>query len=162
LDYVLRSNGYDYQRRRAKWRCAKRCQLGPEKVVPACDYLKEEYKHGYTTTVGRSYADRPVRLAREIPYGSPAREERYGRRNSTESRKGVLERLGRKRMPVHGQNPCHVTVLQGDFVANQCTLVRLICEVTALGVTPLLEQFHRPLPVIFLGGPLSPAASPHF
>jgi hypothetical protein len=34
-------------------------------------------------------------------------------------------------MPVHGQSACHVTVLQGDFVANQHTLVRLIREATA-------------------------------
>ena len=36
-------------------------------------------------------------------------------------------------MPVHKLAPCHVTVLQGDFVANQCTLVRLIRQATALG-----------------------------
>jgi hypothetical protein len=50
-----------------------------------------------------------------------------------ESRNSVLERLGLKRMPVHGLASCHVTVLQGDFVANQRTLVRLIREATALG-----------------------------
>jgi hypothetical protein len=131
--YVLHSNGYDYQRRRAKWRCAKRCQRDPEKAVPGCDYLKDEYKHGYTTTVGRTHADGSVRLAREIPYGSPAWKERYARRNSAESRNGILEGLGLKRMPVHGQDPCHVTVLQGDFVANQRILVRLIREATTLG-----------------------------
>jgi hypothetical protein len=27
---------------------------------------------------------------------------------------------------------CHVTILQGDFVANQNTLIRLIREATAL------------------------------
>ena len=131
--YVLHSNGYDYRRRRAKWRCAKRCQHDPERPVPQCDCLKPEYKHGYTTTVGRTHADGCVRLAREIPYGSPAWKERYGRRNSAESRNSVLERLGLKRMPVHGLASCHVTVLQGDFVANQRTLVRLIREATALG-----------------------------
>jgi hypothetical protein len=37
-------------------------------------------------------------------------------------------------MPVHGAAPCHVTVLQGDFVANQRTLARLIRVATdALG-----------------------------
>lgn len=131
--YVLHSNGYDYRRRRAKWRCAKRCQHDPERPVPKCDYLKAKYKYGYTTTVGRTHADDSVRLAREIPYGSPAWKERYGRRNSAESRNSVLERLGLKRMPVHRLASCHVTVLQGDFVANQRTLVRLIREATALG-----------------------------
>ncbi len=131
--YVLHSNGHDYQRRRTKWRCARRCLNDPQSPVPECDYLKAEYKHGYTTTVGRTHADGTVRLAREIPYGSPAWQEHYNRRNSAESRNSVLERLGLKRMPVHGLAPSHVTVLQGDFVANQRTLVRLIREATALG-----------------------------
>jgi hypothetical protein len=129
--YVLHSNGYDYCRRRAKWRCAKRCRRNSEKPVPECPYLEAEYKHGYTVTVGRTHADGTVRLAREIPYGSKAWKERYGRRNSAESRNGVLERLGLKRMPVHGQDACHVTILQADLVTNQRTLVRLIREATA-------------------------------
>jgi hypothetical protein len=132
--YVLHANGYDYRRRRAKWRCAKGCLRDPDRPVPECDYLKAQYKHGYTVDVGRTHADGSVRLAREIPYGSPAWKERYGHRNCAESRNSVLERLGLKRMPVHGAAPCHVTVLQGDFVANQRTLVRLFREATdALG-----------------------------
>jgi hypothetical protein len=131
--YVLQANGYDYQRRRAKWRCAKRCQQDPHSAVYECDYLKAECKHGYTTTVDRTHSDGSVRLAREIPYGSPAWKERYGRRNSAESRNSVLQRLGLKRMPVHGFAAGHVTVLQTDFIANQHTLLRLIREATALG-----------------------------
>jgi hypothetical protein len=130
--YVLQSNGYDYRRRRAKWRCAKQCQRDAQGPPPQCDYLQAEYKHGYTTTIGRTHADGSVRLAREIPYGSPAWKERYGRRNSAESRNSLLERLGLKRMPVHGSDPCHVVIMQGDFLANQNTLVRLIREATAL------------------------------
>jgi hypothetical protein len=130
--YVLHSNGYDYGRRKAKWRCAKRCQRDSEKPVLECPYLHSDFKHGYTTTVGRTHADGTVRLAREVPYGSPAWKERYGRRNCAESRNSILERLGLKRMPVHGFGGCHVTVLQGDLVANQNTLVRLIREAAAL------------------------------
>ena len=131
--YVLRSNGYDYKRRRAKWRCAKRCQRERGKPVPLCAYLEPKHKHGYTVTIGRTHADGTVRLAREIPYGSRAWKKRYGRRNCAESRNSILERLELKRMPVHGLAAAHVTVLQGDFLANQCTLVRLIREATALG-----------------------------
>jgi hypothetical protein len=131
--YVLHPNGHDYRRRRTKWRCAKRCQNGPGGHVRECAYLEVESKHGYTMTVSRTHADGTVRLAREIPYGTPAWKERYGRRNSAESRNSVLERLGLKRMPVHGEPSCHLTVLQGDFVANQRTLVRLIRQATALG-----------------------------
>ena len=89
--------------------------------------------HGYTATLGRTHTDGSVPLAREIPYGSPAWKERYSRRNSAESRNSVLERLGLKRMPVHGMPSCHVTALQRDFVANLRTLVRLIRQATALG-----------------------------
>jgi hypothetical protein len=130
--YVLHANGHDYERRRTKWRCAKRCQRDPQQPVPSCDYLQAKYKHGYTVTVGRTHADGTVRLAREIPYGSPAWKERYNRRNSAESRNSTLERLGLKRLPVHALSPAHVTVLQADFVANQRTLVRLVRQATAL------------------------------
>jgi hypothetical protein len=133
LGYVLQANGYDYRRRRAKWRCARQCQRESKRPVFKCQYLKAKHKHGYTATVGRAHPDGSVRLAREIPYGSPAWKKRYGRRNSAESRNSLLERLGLKRMPVHGLVSGHVTVLQGDFVANQRTLVRLIREATALG-----------------------------
>jgi hypothetical protein len=129
--YVLHPNGYDYRRRRAKWRCAKHCQRVHDQPLPACEYRQPKHKHGYTTTVGRTHADDTVRLAREIPYGSPAWHKRYNRRNSAESRNSVLQHLGLKRMPVHGLPASHVTVLQGDFVANQHTLVRLIREATA-------------------------------
>jgi hypothetical protein len=94
--------------------------------------LNAKHKHGYTMTVGRTHADGSVRLAREIAYGTQAWKERFGRRNCAESRNSILERLGLKRMPVHGLTSCHVTVLQGDFVANQNTLARLIREATAL------------------------------
>lgn len=130
--YVLHANGHDYERRRTKWRCAKRCQRDSQQPVPLCDYLQVTYKHGYTVTVGRTHADGSVRLAREIPYGSAAWKERYNRRNSAESRNSALERLGLKHLPVHGLSHAHVAVLQGDFVANQRTLVRLVCQATAL------------------------------
>lgn len=132
FDYVLRANGHDYERRRTKWRCAKHCRTDTQRSVPPCDYLKVDYKHGYTVTVGRTHADGTVRLAREIPYGSSAWKQRYNRRNCAESRNSALERLGLKHLPVHGLSPGHVTVLQGDLVANQRTLVRLVREATAL------------------------------
>jgi hypothetical protein len=131
-NYVLHSNGYDYDRRLAKWRCSKRCLDDSERPVPACPFLDPDKKHGYTTTVGRTHADGSVRLAREIAYGTPAWKQRFGRRNCAESRNSILQQLGLKHMPVHGLASCHVIVLQGDFVANQNTLVRLMREATAL------------------------------
>lgn len=130
--YLMRSNGHDYQRRRTKWRCAQGCRRDSKRPVPVCDYLGPQYKHGYTVNVGRTHADGTVRLAREIPYDSPAWRERYGRRNSAESRNSILEHLGLKRLPVHGLSLGHLVILQGDFVANQRTLVRLLREAALL------------------------------
>ena len=159
--YVLHANGYDYQRRRSKWRCAKRCRRNSKKPVPECPYLKAKYKHGYTVAIGRAHSDGTVRLAREIPYGSPAWKERYGRRNSAESRNSVLERLDLKRMPVHGQNACHVTVLQGDFgqpAHPGAPYPRSDCQLAS--TTAALSRL--PLSVWLLSGVLSPAPNPRF
>lgn len=131
--YLLHSNGYDYQRRRTKWRCGRRCLRLSKKPIPSCPYLHNSSKHGYTTTVGRTHADGSTRLAREIPYGSKAWKARYGRRNSAESRNSILERLGLKRMPVHGLPASHVVILQADFIANQHTLIRLVRQAAAFG-----------------------------
>ncbi len=130
--YVMHSHGHDYRRRLTKWRCAKACLKNSERPVPDCDYLKNHYKHGYTTTVGRTQADGTARLAREIPYGSPTWKKRYHRRNSSESRNSVQQRLGLKRLPVHGSPRSYSQVLLGDFVATQRTLVRLVREATTL------------------------------
>jgi hypothetical protein len=130
--YVCHPNGRDYHRRLTKWRCAKSCRKDPERAIPDCDYLHAQYKHGYTTTVGRTHADGTVRLAREIPYGSPAWKKLYNRRNCAESRNSILQRLGLKHLPVHGLPRAYSEVLLGDFVANQHTLVRLIRQATSL------------------------------
>jgi hypothetical protein len=130
--YVCHPNGHDYQRRLTKWRCAKSCRNDPQRPTPDCAYLHPQHKHGYTTTVGRTHADGSVRLAREIPYGSPAWKKLYHRRNCAESRNSILEHQGLKRLPVHGLSRAYSEVLLGDFVANQHTLVRLVREATAL------------------------------
>jgi hypothetical protein len=134
--YPLRANGHDYQRRRTKWRCRHVCRTDTERPAPECAYLESGHKHGYTISVGRTHADGTVRLAREIPYGSPAWKARYNRRNTAESRNSALERLGLKRLPVHGRPRGHVTILQGDFVTNQRTLVRLVRQATPLRLSP--------------------------
>ena len=128
----MRPNGHDYQRRQTKWRCAKACLLKPPDERPDCDYLKRKGKHGHTTTVGRAHADGSVRLAREIPYGSDRWKQLYSRRNCAESRNSILKYLGLKRLPVHGLEAGHVTILQADFIANQHTLIRLMREANAL------------------------------
>ena len=154
--YTMHANGHDYQRRRTKWRCAKTCQEDAERPVPDCAYLQAQYKHGYTTTVGRTHADGTVRLAREIPYGSTAWKERYNQRNSSESRNSVQEGLGLKRLPMHGMPRSNAEVLLGDFVANQRTVARLVRESARLrprlsgaarGPAPSGDQYQPDLTV---------------
>ena len=82
--------------------------------------------------MGRTHADGTVRLAREIPYASPTWKKLYHRRNCAESRNSVQQRLGLKRLPVHGLPRGYSQVLLGDFVANQQTLVRLFRQATTL------------------------------
>jgi len=130
--YACHPNGHDYERRLTKWRCAKTCRKDPQRPAPDCDYLNAHYKHGYTTTVGRTHADGTVRLAREIAYGSPTWDKLYHRRNCAESRNSILQRLGLKHLPVHGSPRAYSEILLGDFIANQHTLVRLVREATAL------------------------------
>jgi hypothetical protein len=134
--YVLHPNGYDYRRRRAKWRCRQRCRRephpDPEQSSSDCPFLAPEHKHGYTAVVGRTHRDGNIRLAREIPYGSPAWQVRYNQRNAAESRNSILQLLGLKRLPVHGLDRSHGMVLQCELVANLNTLVRLVRQASQL------------------------------
>ena len=130
--YRLRANGYDGERRRAKYICAQACRREPRRQgapiqpVLGCPYLEPAGGSGYTVNLGRAFPDGSNRLAREIPYGSPAWQARYGRRNLSESRNGQLEGLGLKRMPSYGNERNTKEVQVGDFVINLRTLGRLV------------------------------------
>src|SRR5206468_7083715 len=119
--YALRSNGYDPERRRAKYVCAQACSReplhegDPVRPVAGCPYLDPERPLGFVVNVGRTLPDGSLRLAREVPYGSPAWQARYGRRNLSESRNGQLEGLGLKRMAAYGLARNQKEVQVGDF-----------------------------------------------
>ncbi|MDH7486985.1 MAG: hypothetical protein QHJ81_12000 [Anaerolineae bacterium] len=132
--YAMRSNGYDYQRRRTKWLCGKRCLKDPERTIPDCPYLAPEHQHGQVTNVGRTLPDGSVRLAREVPYGSKTWKTRYGRRNFSESRNGAMEGMDLKRLPSFGRPRCRKEVAVGDFLDNLRTLSRLVGEATSLAL----------------------------
>lgn len=138
--YVMRPHGHDYDRRRSKWRCEKVClrlqhtasESGPPQPPPACPYQHPEHKHGQVINVGRTLPDGSVRLAREVPYDSPAWKERYGRRSLSESRNGLLENMGLKRLPDCGLDRDFKEVVIGDWLEDLHTLGRLVLEATAL------------------------------
>ena len=134
--YPLRANGYDYQRRRTKYCCAQVCrrmppppQLPPQ-PVDTCPYRAPTHPSGFVVNVGRTLPDGSLRLAREIPYGSPRWQARYGRRNLAESRNAQIEGLGLKRLPNYGLARNAKELQLTDWLLNLRTLGRLVRQAT--------------------------------
>ena len=134
--YPMRSNGHDFRRRRTKWRCAKRCLRDAARAAPDCPFLAAAHKHGQVVNVGRTLPGGSMRLAREVPYGSPIWKKRYGRRNLSESRNGSMEGVGLKRLPSFGQERGRKDIAIGDFLESLRTLGRLVQEATTLALKP--------------------------
>jgi hypothetical protein len=132
--YGMRSNGHDFRRRRTKWRCAKRCLRDAERPAPDCPFRGDQNKHGQVVNVGPTLPDGSMRLAREVPYGSPPWKKRYGRRNLSESRNGSMEGMGLKRLPSFGQARGRREIAIGDFLESLRTLGRLVQEATTLAL----------------------------
>jgi hypothetical protein len=133
--YRLRANGYDRDRRRAKYVCAQACRRDPPPTGPAdaapqpvadCPFLDPPGSVGCVVNVGRTLPDGSRRLAREILPGSDAWHARYGRRNLSESRNGQLEGLGLKRLPTHGLTQATKEIQLADCLLNLHTFGRLI------------------------------------
>jgi len=135
--YPLRANGYDPERRRAKYRCAQACRReprepgGPVQEVVGCPYLEPVGSGGYVVNVGRTLPDGSTRLARDLLHGSAAWQERYGRRNLAESRNGQIEGMGLKRMRSYGDERAAKDVQLADFVIDLRTPGRLAREATS-------------------------------
>ena len=135
--YPLRANGYDDARRRAKYVCAQACRReprtkdGPIAPVEGCPYLDPRRPLGFVVNVGKTLPDGSLRLAREIPDGSPVWKARYGRRNLAESRNSQLEAVGLKRLPSAGLGRGTREIQIADFLINLRTLGRLVREASA-------------------------------
>jgi hypothetical protein len=141
--YALRANGYDRDRRRAKYVCAQACRRDPPPTGPAdaapqpvaaCPFLDPPGVAGYVVNVGRTLPDGSRRLAREILPGSDTWHARYGRRNLSESRNGQLEGLGLKRLPTHGLAQTTKELQLADFLLNLHTFGRLVRQASTLTV----------------------------
>jgi hypothetical protein len=134
--YPLRANGYDTDRRRAKYVCAQACRREPlhpnEPILPIrdCPYLDPTRPLGFIVNVGRTLPDGSTRLAREIPYGSPTWKARYGRRNLAENRNSQIEALGLKRLSAWGLARAAKEIQLADFLINLRTVGRLVREAT--------------------------------
>ena len=138
--YALRSNGYDCERKRHKWLCAKTClsTTQPRVTLPnvtypphECPYQTDDHPHGQIRNVGERFADGSIRLARDLPVGTPAWERIYHRaRNASESRHATLEGWGFKRLPVYGHLRSKALIFQADVWVNLTTMTRLVREAT--------------------------------
>ena len=124
--YRLRTNGYDRARRRTKYVCAQVCRrtprepAGPIAPVRDCPFADRQRPLGFVVNVGRTLPDGSLRLAREIPFGSPVWQARYGRRNLAESRNGQLAGLGLKRLPAYGLPQARQDIQPADFLPTSC------------------------------------------
>jgi hypothetical protein len=79
--YGFTSYGFDRGRQRHKWCCNQTCLRGGEPQVrlaevdyppPECPYQAAEHRHGRVLGVGERFADGSIRLARDLPVGSPS------------------------------------------------------------------------------------------
>ncbi len=129
--FAMTANGHDYQRRRTKYICAKRCLRQREREVPDCPFQRET-ACGQVVNVGLAMPDGSSRLAREIPYRSPTWRARYGRRSLAESRNGTLQGFGLLRLPCHGLRRARSHIGLADFLANLHNLGRLVAQASAL------------------------------
>jgi hypothetical protein len=132
----LRANGDANDRRRAKYVCAQACRReplrkdAPIQPIDDCPFLDPAHPLGFSVNVGRTLPDGSVRLAREIPYGSPHWKARYGRRNRAESRNSQLEGMDLKRLPAFGLARATKEIQLADFLINRRTRGRLVREAT--------------------------------
>jgi hypothetical protein len=142
--YSLVSNGYDYQRQRTKWVCQQTCLKSADPKVrlpqvtyppPDCPYL--ETHHGRVVNLGERFPDGSIRLARDIPVGSPTWKALYHRgRNAVEGRNATFEAWGFKRLPVYGLLRVTAFIFLADVLNNLTTMARLIRQATLAQQNP--------------------------
>ena len=139
--YALKANGFDFDRRRHKWLCAQSCRNGAVPLIHVegatyppeeCPHLKPDRPHGQIINVGEHFKDRSIRLARDLPVGTPAWKRIYHRaRNGAEGRNATFQRWGLKRLPLYGNPRNKALIFQADVWLNLTTMARLVREATA-------------------------------
>ena len=138
--YPFTANGFDSQRQRHKWFCGQACLNGksPRVQIPNVDYPPEEcayqgqdHPHGQVVNVGETFGDGSIRLARDVPFGTPAWKRLYSRaRNAAEDRNADLEAWYLKRLPVYGKPRGRAFIALADVWINLTVLARLVREAT--------------------------------
>lgn len=143
--YALKGNGFDADRQRYKWFCEKACLQGEEPLVslddvsypPAeCGYQNTEHRFGRILNLGKRFDNGSIRLARDLPVGSPTWKRLYHQaRNASEARNAVFERWGLKRLHVYGGLRGKAFTFLADTWLTLTTLARLVREATLASST---------------------------
>jgi hypothetical protein len=144
--YTFTANGFDPSRQRHKWCCQQAClheaepRLRLETVIypPAhCPFQAATHPHGQIINVGERFADGSIRLARDLPVGTPTWKQLYHRaRNAVEGRNSTMERWHLKRLSVFGTSRGKATIFLADVWNNLTTLARLVREATQAARPP--------------------------
>jgi hypothetical protein len=143
--YPLTANGFDKGKQRHKWFCGQGCLNGKSPRVTLqnvtyppreCPYQDQAHPHGKITNVGETFNDGSIRLARDVPVGTPTWNRLYHRaRNASEDRNADLEGWGLKRLPVYGQPRGRALIALADTWVTLTTLARLVGEATSASHT---------------------------
>jgi hypothetical protein len=144
--YAFTANGFDAQRRRHKWLCNQACLHGQspcvrlEKVAyppPECPYQALKHPYGQVLNVAETFADGSIRLARDLPFGTPTWKQFYHRaRNASEDRNSDMQAWNLKRLPVYGQPRGRALIALADTWISLTTLARLVREATSVATVP--------------------------
>ena len=96
-----------------------------------CPYRSPDHPNGRVINVGERFADGSIRLARDLPFGTPTWKHAYHQaRNAVEGRNSTLEMWGFKRLRVYGDLRAKAMIFQADVWLNLTTMARLIREAT--------------------------------
>jgi hypothetical protein len=159
LGFPMTCQGIDRSRKqpRARWVCQQACRSEGQEV-PDCPYLS--HHRGQYRYLERAFPDGSYRLARLVPYGTPAWKKLTAWRNTSEGRNGSLESRGLKRFPDYGLRHGTFLVIAADLVENLCTLARLIYEATLQDERFQAWDVRTPRPPIVVRTSSSGSAEP--
>lgn len=146
--YRLAFNGHDYERGDSKWVCRQRCRhcsqpdisvmdLPPDparqplpSAATTCPYRDTPSALGYLVRVSLTLPDGDIRLARDLPVGSPTWNLRHGRQSYAESRNADQTRHGLKRSPWFGLANSAKASLLVDMLTSALNVARFVREAT--------------------------------
>jgi hypothetical protein len=138
--YAFTANGFDSARQRYKWFCGQACLKGAQPLVslddvlyppPECPFQDANHPNGRVINIGQRFADGSIRLARDVPVGTPTWKRLYHRaRNAVEGRNAAFENWSLKRLRVYGLPRGKALTFLADVWLNLTTLARLVREAT--------------------------------